>query len=335
MIRFAARADVLTQPVRQRRMAPGGGLMVQQSLGEGESGQAWPDWSGFAEGYAAQIRRYVSLPDEAMQAEGRKLAALCAAETPAPAPSWLAQTSGNRAAKAWFGKALGEIEARCLGFDIEQATAPGSTATRRPLHLLSKTAWLLELRFPVGRAVRTCLFIVDLQAPDGQTVVPIDGTSGCFHARADLYSPQADADSAGQFGHLADYCRAFCSCLKGEMDGTVAFFAPIESLSDLERVAIGPIPSQAGTAIGPLLRHSPAAGVELSQGLTHVFSLRMLYGIELSAVLIVVTLVPSGRTGSGVALAMVADRQEHQLPVVPIAPDRLTFAYFPLRSAAP
>jgi hypothetical protein len=309
-------------------------MMTQQSMGAGEDGQAWPDWSEFAESYAAQIHRYVSLTDEAMLAEGRMLAALCAAETPAPAPRWLAQTSGNSAAKVWFGKALGEIAARCLGFDIEQATAPGSTAIRRPLHLLSKSAWLLGLRFPVGRAMRTCLFIVDLQAPDGQTVMPIDGTSGCFHARADLYRPQAEANSAGQFGHLADYCRAFCSCLKGEMDGTVAFFAPIESPSDLERVAIGPIPPRAGTVIGPLLRHSPAAGVELSQGLTHIFSLRMLYGIELSAVLIVVTLVPPGRPGSGVALAMVADRQEHQLPVVPIAPDRLTFAYFPLRAAA-
>ncbi|WP_374388461.1 hypothetical protein [Sandaracinobacter sp.] len=312
-------------------MPADGGIMTQQSTAAADVEPAWPDWSEFAESYAAQVRRYASPTGEDLLGECRRLAALCAAETPAPAPPWLAQTPATRAAKAWFGKALDEIAARCLGFDIEQATGEGATATRRPLHLFSGTAWLLELRFPVGRAVRTCLFIVDLQAPDGQTIMPIDGTSGCFHARADQYHPQPHADTAVRFGHLADYCRAFCSCLKGEMDGTIAFFAPIECRSDLERVAIGPIPPDAADAIGPLLRHTPAAGVELPQGQTHVFSLRMLYGTELSAVLIAVTLVPPGRPDSGVSLTMAADRREHQLPVVPIAPDRLTFAYFPLR----
>jgi hypothetical protein len=220
------------------------------------------------------------------------------------------------------------IERDCLGFDPSQALSEDSDFTRVPIRLFSQTAYLLALRMPVGRFMRQARFLVDLEAPDGQTVVPLDGGVSPFHERCGFYRSRPGRQLE-DVACIADYARIFCLSLAGPQEGTIRYFVPIETAQQVRDVAIGPIPPDVMSVIQPFVRHTGTKGCSALPGTIHLFSGPLSFGTPLFRVLLMLVMP---KTGGNTSIVMIQDQQiAENLPVVPITPDPLTFAFFPLR----
>jgi hypothetical protein len=238
-----------------------------------------------------------------------------------PASVW--ETSADPSAQAWFSAALPALQEACLGLDLAQITASGAVQERFPLRLLSPTAWLLRLRYPLGPAIRTAEFIVDLEAPDGVHVVPLSGRSIEFHDRLGAYK----VGSCGDADCVADFTRIFCTFLEADE----GMFIPCESSTELLARYLGAPDETLVEAITPWVRLTPPDGVALARTEIHIFHGPMLYGQHAYLASLILTLPLSG--GSEVGIWMFDDEElwPEKLPMVPARRDALTHAFYPLR----
>lgn len=242
------------------------------------------------------------------------------------ASAW--EAASDPAAQAWFSAALPALQKACLGLDLAQITSDGAVQERFPLRLFSPTAWLLRLRYPLGPAIRTAEFIVDLDAPDGVQVVPLCGRSKEFHDRLEAYK----VGSCGDADCVADFTRIFCTVLQGDE----GMFTPCESADALLSRFLGTPDKKLLAAIAPWVRVTPPSGVSLPLAEVHIFHGPMLYGQNAYLASLILTLPrQSGPGNVSVGIWMFDDESlwPDKLPIVPARRDALTYAFYPLREA--
>ncbi|ABI78853.1 hypothetical protein HNE_2437 [Hyphomonas neptunium ATCC 15444] len=253
------------------------------------------------------------------------VSALLPQPVPLPASAW--ESASDPAAQGWFSAALPALQKACLGLDLAQITSDGAVQERFPLRLFSPTAWLLRLRYPLGPAIRTAEFIVDLEAPDGVQVVPLCGRSQEFHDRLAAYK----VGSCGDADCVADFTRIFCTVLQGEE----GMFMPCESRDELLSRFLGTPDGKLLDAITPWVRLTPPSGVSLPAIEVHIFHGPMLYGQNAYLASLILTLPRHGAPENvNVGIWMFDDEGlwPDKLPIVPARRDALTFAFYPLRS---
>jgi hypothetical protein len=260
-------------------------------------------------------------------ARAQVLVAACRDLQPQPQPpenGWDRRRLGN---SRWFANAIGEVERRCLGFDPSQSAGEGCQVDRLALRLLSPSLYVLRFRFPDDRAIRTAEMLVDLKAPDGKLIIPIDGNSTTFHNRVSVYfdsSVPTDPPAAV----VADYARAFCRYLTH--DGSN--FAPCESIDELRGQYLGPVLPEIADNACVWQRLAPSEGVDIDGVRSHLFRGGMHHKRRLFTVMLQVMIDPA-RKSVGWAMIDENELSTTDLPVVPLGASDLTRAYFPLRSA--
>lgn len=238
-----------------------------------------------------------------------------------PASAW--ETGVDLAAQGWFREALPALQAACLGLDLAQISGNGAVQERFPLRLLSPTAWLLRLRYPLGPAIRTAEFIVDLDAPDGIRVVPLSGRSIEFHDRLGAYR----VGSCGDAACVADFTRIFCTFLEADE----GMFIPCESGDELLSRYLGAPDERLVEAITPWVRLTPPSGVALAQSEIHIFNGPMLYGQHAYLASLILTLPLTAESSVGIWMFDDEELWPEKLPMVPARRDALTHAFYPLR----
>lgn len=248
-------------------------------------------------------------------------------QPPEPVESSAWETATDPGAREWFSAALPALKEACLGLDLAQITSEGAVQERFPLRLLSPEAWLLRLRYPLGPAIRTAEFIVDLNTPDGAPVIPLSGRSQEFHDRLSAYSVASCGDACS----VADFARIFCTYLEAQH----GMFLPCESGDDLRSRFLGRPDVALIESIKPWCRLTPAGGAALQRVEAHIFHGPMLYGQYAFLMSLIVALPLAGvENPPDVAIYMFDDLElsPDKLPMVPARRDALTHAFYPLRS---
>lgn len=247
-------------------------------------------------------------------------------QTPVPLPAGVWETQDTPHAQDWFRQALEALQTACLGLDLAQIAGEGAYQERFALTIFSSTTWLLRLRYPLGPAIRTAEFIVDLEAPDGVFVVSLCGRSDEFHDRLYAYRVGACYDAEC----VADFTRIFCTFLSAQE----GMFIPCESREDLEGRYLGEPDKDLLDIIRPWGRLSPPEGINLPASDVHIFHGALIYGQKVFLANLVLAL-PRLDAGHdvGVRIWMSEDvlLTPEDLPMIPARRDALTHAYYPLR----
>ncbi|MFN3592366.1 MAG: hypothetical protein ACK4TG_09275, partial [Thermaurantiacus sp.] len=227
--------------------------------------------------------------------------------------SWSAGERGGRGSGAvddWFAEALETVEGHCLGFSARQAKgdgrADGRVARRYPLRLLSEGCFLLEVRYPLGPALRIASFLVDL-GRDAQPVMPLRGESRPFHDWIEDAQKNGTLRDPTDARLAADFARVFCRFL--EARGSA--FLPCEDPHDPTGLAarfLGDLPAGILQLQQPWVRLTPMHGVVAGKMVHHLLHGAMMFGHDLYRMTLCLSL-PMESGSDDASIVMIDDSQ--------------------------